>query len=73
MLVANIDIDNLTMLTDMNGDTIADMDHHWSTWMAIEIVILVGNTIGRTITEIDGDAVADVDHDVIDNMDGRHP
>ena len=40
--------------------------------MATEIVILVGNTIGGTITEINGDAVADVDHDVIDNMDGRH-
>ena len=41
--------------------------------MATEIVILVGNTIGGTITEIKGDvSVADVDHDVIDNMDGRH-
>ena len=40
--------------------------------MAIEIVILVGDKIGGTITEISGDAVADVDHDAIDNMDGRH-
>ena len=40
--------------------------------MATEIVILVGNTIGGTITEINGNAVADVDHAVIDNMDGRH-
>jgi hypothetical protein len=40
--------------------------------MATEIVTLVGDKIGGTITEISGDTVADVDHDVIDNMDGRH-
>ena len=71
MLVANIDIDNLTNYVN-RYEWRHYCRHGWSTWMAIEIVILVGNTIGRTITEIDGDAVADVDHDVIDNMNGRH-
>ena len=61
-----------------NIDKLSIIGYGWrrynlSTWMATEIVILVGNTIGGTITEINGDAVADVDHDVIDNMNGRHP
>ena len=46
--------------------------HGWSTWMATEIVILVGDKVGGAITGMNGDTVVYVDHNVIDNMDGPH-